>query len=261
MKRTPEEQAEELLNYLPKKDCFEKLCEALEADDQEEIVSKYLRLPLETTDQSSDSHTAASSSKPTEVRVSPDNSSNSTSEVTDSAVSATPNVKSTISVIRIKEPDNNHLCIEYQNPESPQKRIRLDDQLSNGAGVQEQDGTRYVHKHFIAQETEPPSSHNSLAVVSVVNPQSLAHVAQNPNISDPVRYMAAYRQQQSSHGFTAQLCLTDQSKIPSSSPLCSTPDSNGNSSPRLTLRETFHPDLTVSGSPSVSQPVQPHQAR
>ncbi|XP_005113266.2 cell death protein 3, partial [Aplysia californica] len=264
MKRTPEEQAEELLNYLPKKDCFERFCEALEADDQEEIVTKYLKVPSKT------------SNTPAVTAEQPQNSANTVAsptaapsrnsslpaasvETIDAAIqppSVQPvNSQPTISVIRIKEPDNNHLCIEYQNTSaSPQKKMRLEE-ITNGSHGYEEDSTRYVNKHFIAQESDRSlSCNNSLSVVPVLNPQSVAH---NPNVSDPVRYMAAYAQQTSQGPASAQLTITGQASLPLVPPPSMSSASPMTNSPAH-IPQPFRPDLsTVQPFPQLSRQSDP----
>jgi len=219
MKRTPEEQAEELLNFLPKKDCFDKLCEALEADDQEELVAKYLKTPLKSERKTSETKESSTSKCSSPIQ-------QPSSETTDSGRIQSSDTNSTISVISLKEPDNNHLCIEYQNPpQSPTKRRRLEEISNDTQDYDNLDNTRYVHKHFISQESgDLINSDKSLTVVPVFNPQN---VLVNPNIQDPARFLAAYGKKLSdftSHLSDPNRCSSTKINIPSSQPTkCSKP--------------------------------------
>lgn len=228
--RTPEAQAEELLSFLPKKDCFNALCEALIADDQEDIVEKYLKIPSVKVSQCRENvsnacvdtqSNLASSSYHQAERPLLDVGDRETPDCAPSPKKR-PNVQprdpntslppSSCSppptIIRIKDSDEKNIYIKYNNPQSPTKRPRtmiVDANNSNSVLIPYNGDkiTRYALKHYISEPDIIDSagadlghgqilahSHPQLRVLS--NPQS---ILENTNISDPSRYAAAFARQ------------------------------------------------------------------
>ena len=208
---------EELLNELPKRECFEDFCEALIADGQEHIVKKYLKVPLPAAVKSQPFESAKA--PPPQVEAAPASSNCATptfisaegasAESTDSSTSFSQApakrshaaTSSSTAVICIREEDNRHLYITYTDEgASPEKRKRALEvgTATDAPVIFEPDETRYTMKHFVSQESGqqedtsliPLMGGNQIAPHMVLNnPQS---VTNNPNISDPLRYSAAF---------------------------------------------------------------------
>ncbi|XP_059138769.1 uncharacterized protein LOC131927119 [Physella acuta] len=190
--RPEEEQVEELLNELSKKECFELFCEALIADNQEHIVKKYLQLPAAKETVASEASVAPPPActnagnpvcQPAQVQ------SLGATEASSPLKRTCPSSSSS-TVLLIKENDNN-LYIRYAD-ETPEKHPRLTEQ----AVAFQPDETRYMMKHFVAEDTEQDGElDNRIMVPNVAsrsilmsNPQSL----DNPNIQDKSRYATAF---------------------------------------------------------------------
>lgn len=191
--KTPEEQVEGLLDELQKKDCFDIFCEALTADGQEHIVKKFLKRPKTHVVSDSTASPASASLKRSESVLGP-------SETTDSSAGQELTNQRYTSIV-LRESDNKYVCIRYDNDVTPSKRSRISE---NSVAVYEPDETRYAMKHFVAEPAElaekgvmvqAPMGKNPSPVLVMDNPQS---ILQNPNISDPSRYMAAFSPQKPS---------------------------------------------------------------
>lgn len=187
--RPQEEQVEELLNELSKKDCFELFCEALIADNQEHIVKKYLQLPAAKETVASEASATACTNAGNPLCQPSQAQPLGTTEVSSPLKRTCPSSSSS-TVLLIKENDNN-LYIRYAD-DTPEKHPRLTEQ----AVAFQPDETRYLMKHFVAEDTEQDGELDNRIVVQNVkshsilmsNPQSL----DNPNIQDKSRYATAF---------------------------------------------------------------------
>ncbi|CAG5133915.1 unnamed protein product, partial [Candidula unifasciata] len=194
--RTAEEQVEELLDELQKKDCFSLFCEALIADGQQHIVKKFLKQTKSSIDSSkTETPTATTSSSSVQTNDSPSVPSESTDSLERTSQSWAPSIV-------IRESDNKHVYIRISNDEaSPSKRLRSVE-TDKSLVVFEPGETRYAMKHYVSDSVDLSGKdivlHSAAKVshptVVLDNPQSLI----NCHISDPARYVAAFTPQSSS---------------------------------------------------------------
>ncbi|GFS01089.1 caspase-2 [Elysia marginata] len=212
LNRTPEEQVEELLNELPKRECFEDFCEALIADGQEHIVKKYLKAPLTSTAKPKTVEAAPTAIESVPVsspcaKPSPRTDEAASGESVDSSSNFSQvTVKrphsassSSAAVICIREQDNQHLYITYNDEgASPEKRKKALEAGTASVVPFEPDETRYVMKHFVSQESGEQIDSSLMPHIrgTILSPQMILDnpqsVVNNPNISDPLRYSAAF---------------------------------------------------------------------
>ncbi|RUS82195.1 hypothetical protein EGW08_010035 [Elysia chlorotica] len=258
LNRTPEEQVEELLNELPKRECFQDFCDALIADGQEHIVKKYLTAPLPASTKSkpSDSTPVA---PPVAAGVESSRCASPASRSTESTDSSPIKrshsaTASTAALICIREEDNKHLYITYTDDgATPEKRKRALETGTASAVTFEPDETRYAMKHFVSQESGQPGLNGSVIPLTphmvLNNPQSLLH---NPNIEDPLRYTAAWK---TSAGIPGSALLVSQTTDlgSSASSLSSGPVGIHSSPSDPQIKATAAPP--ASSSPSLSSPL------
>jgi hypothetical protein len=176
-----------------KRDCFDVFCEALIADGQDHIVNKYLK---QTKSFVAAPEPVASSANTSSPQASAKTSENIPSESTDSMDRIyQPRTPSIV----IRESDNKHVYIRYNDEASPSKRPRgMDDDTS--LILYEPGEARYAMKHFVSDSAEvfergivhKSTGKDSIPTFIMDNPQSILF---NSNISDPDRYVAAFKQQ------------------------------------------------------------------
>ena len=183
-------------------------------------MKKYLKSPLPDPDksESAKSLNAAvsgqtvpeSSPYPASSRADAGDSGESAESSADFSQAAVKRPRSSTSsstaVICIREEDNQHVYIKYTDEgASPEKRKRA---LEAGtASIEpvtfEPDETRYAMKHYISQESGHQGDTSLVPHVgrTIVTPQMVMNnpqsIINNPNISDPLRYSAAFPANQS----------------------------------------------------------------
>lgn len=199
--RTAEEQVEELLDELQKKDCFDGFCEALIADGQEHIVKKYLKQTKISVDGSKPDVATATTSASVQTSDSASIPSESTDSLERTSQSWAPSIV-------IRESDNKHVYIRISNDEaSPSKRLRSME-ADKSLVVYEPGETRYAMKHYVSDTVD--LNGKSLVVHSAAKDSNPALVLDNPqslinsHISDPARYVAAFTPQSSSGTFRSE---------------------------------------------------------